>query len=296
MLIYVENLLIDSSTIRLEEFKLSDLQRQDLYLSDFTRNTKNIRKTFQKTASANTKFMESIINDDGSVTFKFLTEATEDENIVTDKQTKPAGAKDTGESYKFKPSNEMNKKTVKYEVDPKTKRKKINPSHIYEIQIKVMNVLPNDRDEGLLNKINPEKVPLKNKDLKAILKQADIKIWSSDPSFLFQGFQYWLTMKGASIYSETRRPRRWNKIHGDGKLLTKHIAQLLDNIEFYLNQMTSSFNNKLKQIKFFTPPPKKPTSSSNKKEEPVEKEEKPVKTSDTATKEKPETADKQETK
>lgn len=131
MFIYLENLLIDSSTIRLEEFKLSDLQRQDLYLSDFTKNTKKIRKIFQKTASSNTKFIESILNEDGSITFKFLAEATEDKNIVTDKQTKPAGDKDTGESYKFKPSNQMNKKTVKFEVNPKSKRKGLNLSLIH---------------------------------------------------------------------------------------------------------------------------------------------------------------------
>ena len=226
--ILIENYIINThKIIILDEMTLPELRDQDKYLSDFTKGTKEERKKIQNTANINSKFLETKIDEDeGSVTFKFLTEATE----------------------LLQGNKKMNKDEQKYQIDPNTKEKQKNPSHTYEIWIKVLNVLPTKENEGWIEAYDIENEPVSNPQLKEIMNVADIQIFSNDPSFLFQGFQYNLTVKDASIFPENRKPKRWNKIHGETALLTKHIAQLFTSMDFFLPQMASSLNDKLQQL------------------------------------------------
>lgn len=211
----IENHIIKKgSTIHLEELTL-DAFRVPNIISSTTQNYKDIRKDIQGTANKNTKFILSEI-ENNDIIFKFLLEATEmyDEDHIY------------------------------YEVDPVSKEKKLNSSKTYELQIKMLDVLGND---GWLEalKINLENITGDN--IKELFDVADIQWWVSDPSFLYQGFQYWLTQLDSSIYPENRKPKRWDKIHGDGQAFTtKHMAQVIDQLPFFRNQMSSSLTSLLR--------------------------------------------------
>jgi len=267
--LYIEGLILDSHLL---ELTLPELRKQDRYLSDFTKATKAERRIIQGSASSNTKFWTCELNPtDGSVLFSFTTEATEGK---LQKEYDPKTGK-MKTSHKIQVTTEP-----KFTVNPGTDTKVSNPSNTYDVYILVLDVLPTKRSQGLITKINPDKKPITNKLLKQLFEIADIKIHSQDPSFHFQGFQYWLDQAGGSIYPEGRKPQKWDKIHGNGKLLTKHLAQLMDALDFFLNQMASSLNNQLKKAGYFNKPtpPKKPSTpkkATDTKAEP-KKDNKPV--------------------
>lgn len=213
--VLIENIILKKGAqIHLEELTL-DAFRVPNIISTTTQNYKDIRKSIQGNANKNTKFISSEI-DGNDIIFKFLLEATEmydDDHIY-------------------------------YEVDPVTKEKKPNPSKTYELWIKMLNILGNN---GWLEalKINLENVTGDN--IKELFDVADIQWWVNDPSFLYQGFQYWLTQLDSSIFPEDRKPKRWDKIHGDGQAFsTKHMSQVIDQLPFFQNQMSSSLTKLLR--------------------------------------------------
>ena len=212
---FIENTLIrKGAVIQLQELTL-DTFRVPNIISLTTQSYKDIRKDVQGQANTNTKFIQSVI-DGNDIIFKYLLEATE----------------------------MYDEKHIYYEVDPVSKEKKPNPSKTYELWIKMLNILGED---GWLEalKVNTENIT--GDDIKELFDLADIQWWSSDPSFLYQGFQYWLTQLDSSIYSENRKPKRWDKIHGDGQaFVTKHMAQLIDQLPFFRNQMSSSLTKLLR--------------------------------------------------
>lgn len=185
--------------------------------SDLTQKYKDIRKDIQKTANINTKLITTEIIDNKDVMFSFLTEATEM----------------YGKDHKF------------IEIDPITKEKKPNPSKTYTIQFKFLDVLG---ENGWINTFDTSKEKLTTKDIKDLINVSNVQLWSSDPSFQFQGFAYWNTVLDSAIYPETRAPKVWNKKHGDGThFLTKHLSQLIDQMPFFFNQMASSLTKLLKK-------------------------------------------------
>jgi hypothetical protein len=73
----------------------------------------------------------------------------------------------------------------------------------------------------------------------------DFGMFSNDPSWHYQGFNYNLSVLGASIHPTNIEPQVWNKIHGDA-LVSKHFFDLFLHIGWFINQMASSLLNKLK--------------------------------------------------
>ena len=90
---------------------------------------------------------------------------------------------------------------------------------------------------------------LKQKELKEIMEVADIEVWDNSPAFQLQGANYINSTFDASIYPETREPKRWNKQHDSYNFLTKHLYTIFNNINFYINPMTSMVNKRLKDMK-----------------------------------------------
>jgi len=221
--IILENYIIKQNSLL--EITLPELRDQDKYLSVITQKYKDIRKGIQKQGIKNTKFIESeLIPKTGSVIFRFLSEATEEKDKKMDSNLPK-------KQYNFS-SGELEN----------------NNSHLYEIQIQVDNIFPNDSfsDISWLEVFDGD-ITIDN--LKEIFDVADIKLSSNDVSFQFQGFNYRLTQIDGSIYPENRPDKVWGKRHGANAYLTKHIAQVLDKgtFEIFFNQMISSLRKKLKE-------------------------------------------------
>lgn len=222
----VENKLSDKIKFKallgkgaLNEFvTLPALYDKDTNVSKFTQKHQNIRQSFMQGANINTKLVQTKLEGD-DVLFYFLTEATE--GIYP-------------EDYKYK------------EVVPETKEVILNPSKTYTLILKFLDVAGSN---GWINAFDPEKETITQKDFKDLLQVANVQIHSTDPSFLFQSFQYNLTQLDASIWPEDRAPKKWDKILGGDFFLTKHLAQLFISIKsgFMLNQMASALTNVLRK-------------------------------------------------
>jgi hypothetical protein len=97
-------------------------------------------------------------------------------------------------------------------------------------------------------KPNYEENQLTRKEIKEILKVADVQVSCDCKSFQFQGMNYILTTFDASIYPELRPPKVWNKWHKDDNFTCKHLDMLLtQGLNIYLNNMTSMINKYLKR-------------------------------------------------
>lgn len=95
------------------------------------------------------------------------------------------------------------------------------------------------------------KKPFTLAQVKNWLWSTDFAVWSNAPSFHWQGFNYNMSVLGASIFPTNIEPHVWNKTHGDA-LIDKHLFDLFIHIRFFINQMASSLINKIRQT-----PPKK---------------------------------------
>lgn len=217
----------------LKELTLNDLKASSI-TSELTKKYKGAREYSNKKANINTKLIQSeIVGND--ILFKFLTEASL-YTAVTDPVTG---------DVKYLPYKKIDPDHKYYRITPGTDQKVENPSATYELWIQVTNVLG---DDGWLSVYDPKELPITYDMIKEILRVADVKLFSDDPSFLYQGFEYWLTQLDASIYLEDRKPRKWDKKHGDGEnFLTKHFSQLIDQLPFFFNQMASSMTATLRK-------------------------------------------------
>ena len=83
----------------------------------------------------------------------------------------------------------------------------------------------------------PDPLNISFKEFREVLKAADIKMDSDDPSYQFQGFRKQLQSIDSAIYP-TNAPDKgiWKKRH-DGALLTKHLYWLLHYINFHIPAM-----------------------------------------------------------
>jgi len=210
---------------KLNEITFADL-RDKGNVSDFTQVWRKDRNRVMGNAAQNTKLVDCVINEkEGTVVFQFLTEATE----LNGK--KPNDNIDS--SYRFYTDDKM-------ETDPPSWKLKRNTSKVYELQIKILNFF------DWLDTYNGEEVG--KKEMREILETSDVQLSSSSPSFNWQGFAYWLTQIDGSIYKQTIKPQRWDKMHGDGEaFLDKHLASLISSIQFFTNQMAQMITSKLKK-------------------------------------------------
>ncbi len=196
-------------------------------VSDFTMTWRKDRNRVMGVENTLAKLIDVFVDEaDKSVTFAFLTEATE------------LGGKNPNDnidsSYRFYDGPKM-------EVDPENLNLKRNRSNTYEIQIKILEFFDwLDVFEG--EEVGP-------KEMKEILEVSNVQVFSTSPSFQFQGINYWISQIDGSIHPEGRAPQRWNApdLHGNsGAFLDKHLYGLLRQIKFFINPMASMLNKKLK--------------------------------------------------
>ena len=85
-----------------------------------------------------------------------------------------------------------------------------------------------------LSSLTPDEV-VSGKNLAQILRAAKIKIFSSDPAFLYWGTAYWSYRLGFGLYPETRFPRIRNPHHR--WYVSKHMYAVLMTFPFIAPQI-----------------------------------------------------------
>ena len=93
----------------------------------------------------------------------------------------------------------------------------------------------------------PDGQALTLKDMKDAIRVCPVQFWSNSPAFHFQGHNYVLSQLDAAIYPTDIAPQHWNQpqYHGEDAMLDKHLAALIRNISFYMNNMTAMLNKNL---------------------------------------------------
>jgi hypothetical protein len=203
----------------LQEFlTLKDLQNTSA-VSSFTKRTRKERNEVMKTENYTAKLIDVELNEkENYVTFGFLTEATEP--IYPD-------------DFIFGETNPEDN----FEIDR-------NESKTYEMYIKILDFFTWLRDT------RPEDAgDITRKDIKEVLEVSNIQLFSTSPSWHWQGINFWLSQLDGSIYPTDIEPKFWNRedLHGnDGAFLDKHLAGLLNQISFFLNPMASMLTKRLR--------------------------------------------------
>lgn len=100
------------------------------------------------------------------------------------------------------------------------------------------------------SQLSPEDI-LEGKNLAQLLRSAKIKVYSSDPSFLYWGYAYIATKKGYGLYPERRRPSIRNPhLYG---YCGKHLYAVLMTLPFItpkIGKMMKDFWTKEQQEQF----------------------------------------------
>lgn len=193
-------------------------------ISGFTMDFRKDRTTIMGGENIQAKLLNVFINKaDNSVVFLFQTKAT------------VGGA---GKKLRRPPADRY--KVPKKRTQPLNLSLIPNPEKKYEIQIKVLEFFSwlDAQQEGLDE--------LNNKHIKEILEVSNIQVFSSAPSFHWQGMNFFLSRLDGSMYPTNIAPKRWNKIHGEDYFLDKHLYGLIRQMKFFYNPMSSMLTKRLK--------------------------------------------------
>ena len=118
-----------------------------------------------------------------------------------------------------------------------------NPPKVYALLIRL-----NQFFTWMLDTL-PDGQALTLKDMKDAIRVCPVQFWSNSPAFHWQGINFNLSQLDASIYPTNIAPHFWSQpqYHGENALLDKHLAALLRNISFFLNNMTAMLNKNLRK-------------------------------------------------
>jgi hypothetical protein len=118
-----------------------------------------------------------------------------------------------------------------------------NPPKVYTLLIRL-----NKFFTWMLDTL-PDGQALSLKDMKDAIRVCPVQFWSNSPAFHWQGHNYVLSQLDAAIYPTDIAPEHWNQpqYHGEDAMLDKHLAALIRNISFYLNNMTAMLNKNLQK-------------------------------------------------
>lgn len=123
-------------------------------------------------------------------------------------------------------------------VDPKTLSSKFKSDNVYTPQLEIV-------DFGAW--IDNRYAALGVKELQAILKEADVKIFCNCPAFHWQGANYKLSQVNASIYPTSIADPHWRAQHGEG-MLCKHWMGIAPYVEtFYSYIFLAKLKDKIKR-------------------------------------------------
>ena len=116
-----------------------------------------------------------------------------------------------------------------------------NPPKVYTLLIRLNNFFT-----WMLDTL-PDGQALTLKDMKDAIRVCPVQFWSNSPAFHWQGHNYVLSQLDAAIYPTDIAPQHWNQpqYHGQDAMLDKHLAALIRNISFFMNNMTAMLNKNL---------------------------------------------------
>ena len=118
-----------------------------------------------------------------------------------------------------------------------------NPPKVYTLLIRL------DKFFTWMLDTLPDGQALTIKDMKDAVRVCPVKFWSNSPAYHWQGMNYNLSQLDAAIYPTNIAPLFWNQAqyHGEDAMLDKHLAALLRNISFFMNNMASMLNKNLQR-------------------------------------------------
>ena len=118
-----------------------------------------------------------------------------------------------------------------------------NPPKVYTLLIRL-----NKFFTWMLDTL-PDGQALTLRDMKDAIRVCPVQFWSNSPAFHWQGHNYVLSQLDAAIYPTGIAPQHWNQpqYHGQDAMLDKHLAALIRNISFFMNNMTAMLNKNLHQ-------------------------------------------------
>ncbi|MEI6297230.1 MAG: hypothetical protein WCO84_06375, partial [bacterium] len=134
------------------------------------------------------------------------------------------------------------------EVDPSKLNIQVNPYKTYTLQIKILQF------KEYLN-THPNKKEITRNDISEILDTCFIQIWSSSPSYHWQGYNYNNSVMDSAIYPTsiglTSGPKGWKDRTTDMGFTDKHLTQLFMSIDFFKPQMAVSLMSACRQEGLF---------------------------------------------
>lgn len=126
-------------------------------------------------------------------------------------------------------------------VDPNTLEIERNSDKQYELYFRILNFFE------WLKGTKPDTKEITQQDVKDVININNVQVFSTSPSYQYQGFNFWMSQLDGSIYPTDIKPQRWDKIHGDGEaFLDKHLYGLVRQIGFFSNPMASMLTKRLK--------------------------------------------------
>lgn len=201
------------------ELQLKDL-KNNAGASDFSMRFQKQRGSANGSETKNTRLMECYLLPEGHVDFVFYSYGTDiyDPDFIF------------------------------HQADRKNRYKlTLNPSHLYELTIRILNV--KDWISTYL-----DKKEITKKDIKDIFDVSEILIDTNIPSWYWQSGAYNLQQIGGTIVKrKIRAPKFWNKpkYHGDSNFFLDKVSQrIINQIEFYSNQMAQMLTNRAKKKKW----------------------------------------------
>jgi len=208
-----------------EDISLSDVRNYGM--SALTSKFRKDRDLSKQPENRSAKLIQCDLNPDNSVTFSWLTEVTQYASPVD----------------KSHPIPKYPKGVTPKEATPGTFELIPDPSKTYTLQIQLVDFMK-------WLDTYPNKEEITTKDIKDIFDVSSIKLWSTSPSFHWQGMNYYLSKLDGSIYPTDIAPQYWNQpaLHGDTYFLDKHLYGLLSSqtLPFFYSPMASMLTKKLR--------------------------------------------------
>lgn len=116
-----------------------------------------------------------------------------------------------------------------------------NPDKEYELYLRVLNFFE------WLRGTKPDTQEITRQDVKDVIQVNNVQVFSTSPSFHWQGMNANLSQLDGSIYPTDIMPTVWKDRQGsDDYLLDKHLYGLVRQINFFDNQMASMLTKRLR--------------------------------------------------
>ena len=166
------------------------------------------------------------VTDKGSAIFSWLTEVTHFESPVSKDRKIPKYATHLPGETDYEKD---------FTIIP-------DPSKTYTLQVEIVDLVK-------WVETYPSKDEITMADLKEVLNLAAIRVWSTSPSFHWQGMNANISKLDGSIHPTDIEPKYWNQpfLHGDVYFLDKHLAGLINAMPFFLNPMASMLTRTLRK-------------------------------------------------